>query len=140
MEAPAQDLEAVAARTGKPLDNATGNKIENRDGTAVLHVEGPIFRYANLMTRIAGATSVQQLGLDFQAALDDPAISNILLNINSPGGQVDGINEMADHIRAGNAIKPVTAYVESASEPAELTGWPRRLARSWRTRARSSAR
>ena len=113
VEAPTRDLEAVAAKVGKPLDNASGNKIENRDGTAVLTIEGPIFRYANVMTRVSGATSVQQLALDFQAAIDDPAISNIMLNINSPGGQVDGISELADRIRAGNAVKPVTAYVSS---------------------------
>jgi signal peptide peptidase SppA len=111
VEAPQQDLEAVAARVGKPLDNSNGNKVENRDGVAVLHVEGPIFRYANIMTRVSGATSVQQLGLDFEAALQDPMISSIVLDINSPGGQVDGINEMADAIRAGSKIKPVTAYV-----------------------------
>lgn len=113
VEAPAQGLEAVAARVGKPLDNAKGNAVENRDGVAVLNVEGPIFRYANVMTRISGATSVQQLALDFQAALDDPAISAILLNVNSPGGQVDGISELADRIRAGNTQKPVTAYVSN---------------------------
>ena len=111
VNAPAADLEAVAARVGKPLDNANGNRVENRDGVAVLHVEGPIFRYANIMTKVSGATSVQQLSLDFQAALDDPRISSVLLNINSPGGQVDGINEMANLIRKGNAVKPVTAYV-----------------------------
>jgi capsid assembly protease len=110
VNAPAADLEAVAARLGKPLDNANGNRVENRDGVAVLHVEGPIFRYGNIMTRVSGATSVQQLSLDFQAALDDPKIGSVLLNINSPGGQVDGINEMASLIRKGNAVKPVTAY------------------------------
>jgi signal peptide peptidase SppA len=70
---------------------------------------GPIFRHANLMTMFSGATSVEDLATDFSSALADPRVKAILLNINSPGGQVDGINEMAGMINA--AGKPVYAYV-----------------------------
>lgn len=103
-------LEAVSARTGRPLDNASW-RAEVRGGTAVLNIDGPIFRYANLFTMVSGATSIEMLGLDLQAALDNSAIQQILLNVNTPGGQADGLNEMADAIRAADAKKPVYAYV-----------------------------
>lgn len=104
------DIEAVAARLGQPLEN-TGNRVEQRGGTAVLSVEGPLFRYANLFTRISGATSVELLGRDLQTALDDPRVESILLNVNSPGGEADGISELAGMIREARAKKPVWSYV-----------------------------
>jgi signal peptide peptidase SppA len=105
------DLEAVAAKLGRPLDNH-GNTVQIRNGVAIMGVEGPLFRYANVLTEVSGATSVQVLATDFQSALDNPHVHQILLNINSPGGEVDGIQEFADQIREGAKIKPVTAYVD----------------------------
>jgi len=108
----AVDFDAVAAKIGKPLDNSPeASYVQNREGTAVLSIEGPLVRHAGLFSRVSGLTSVQHLALDFQSALDDPAVARILLNVNSPGGEVDGINEFADMIRAGSERKPVTAYV-----------------------------
>jgi signal peptide peptidase SppA len=104
------DLSALAARIGKPLENG-GSRVQRRDDTAILEVEGPLFRYANVMTRVSGATSIQQLALDLRSAMDDPAVKRVVLSINSPGGQVDGINEMADMIREYDKEKPITAYV-----------------------------
>ena len=104
------DLEAVAAKLGQPLEN-TGNRIQQRGGTAVLDVTGPVFRYANIFTRISGATSVELLGRDLQTALDDPRVESILLNVNSPGGQADGISELAGMIREATAKKPIWSYV-----------------------------
>jgi signal peptide peptidase SppA len=105
------DVEAVAARIGKPLEN-TGGRVEMHGNVAVIGVEGPLFRYASIFTEISGATSIENLSRDYRAALDNPAVHQIVLNVNSPGGQVDGINEFADQIRAGAAKKPVTAYVD----------------------------
>jgi signal peptide peptidase SppA len=104
-----ESWEAVAAKMGKPLENTWTAEI--RDGVAIVPVMGPIFRYANLMTSYSGATSVQDLATDLRAALENPAVRAILLNVNSPGGQVDGINEMAGMIRDARASKPVNAYI-----------------------------
>ena len=105
------DIEAVAARIGKPLEN-TGGRVEMHGSVAVLAVEGPLFRYANLFTEISGATSIENLARDFKAVVDNPMVGHVVLNVNSPGGQVDGIQEFADQVRAGAAKKPVTAYVD----------------------------
>lgn len=101
------DPEAVAAKLGRPLANT--RTVIVRDGVAVVPVIGPIFRYANMFTEISGATSVQTLATDFQTALDDPAVKSIILEIDSPGGQVSGISEFAAQIKASD--KPVIAYV-----------------------------
>lgn len=102
--------EAVAARLGRPLDNA--RRVSVRNGVAVLPVNGPIFRYANLFSEVSGATSTDVLATDLQAALDDPAVNGILLEIDSPGGEVAGTSELAAMIRGASARKPVHAYVD----------------------------
>jgi signal peptide peptidase SppA len=106
-----RDIEAVAAKYGKPLEN-TGGMVEMRGRTAVIAVEGPLFRYANLFTSVSGATSVGELAIAINAAAENPLVSNIVLAIDSPGGEVNGINSLADQIRAASKVKPVTAYVE----------------------------
>src|SRR5262245_47976484 len=100
-------IDAIAAKIGRPLEN-TGNRVELRGGVAVLDVTGPIFRYANLMTAVSGATSLQVMATDFQAALENPNVRHILLNVDSAGGEVAGIADMAEAIRAGQKLKPVT--------------------------------
>jgi signal peptide peptidase SppA len=104
------DLESVAARAGTPLENGNGARTHN--GTAVLDIRGPLFRYRSIWTWLLGGTSVEQTSLALHAAVDDPGVQRIVLAINSPGGQIDGINELANMIRAANQIKPVTAYVD----------------------------
>lgn len=102
------DPEALEARLGRPLDNTRA--VTLRDGVAVIPVTGPIMRYANMFTRISGATSTQELATDLQAALDNPQVKAIVLNLDSPGGEASGINELADMIFAARGKKPLKAY------------------------------
>jgi ClpP class serine protease len=70
-------------------------------------------RYANMFTEISGATSIQQLATDFRTALDDPKIDSIVLEIDSPGGEVSGVSEFAEQVRLGAQGKRVVAYVSN---------------------------
>lgn len=106
--------EAVAAKLGRPLQNTQITTI--RDDVAVVPITGPIFRYANLFTEISGATSLEILARDFSAAIADPAVKSVVLVIDSPGGQVSGIAEMAHMIHT--ARKPVVAYVDGMAASA----------------------
>jgi ClpP class serine protease len=88
--------EALAAYQAKSLANA--QRANSRDGVAILDAIGPLFRRANLMTAISGATSYDILRQDLQAALDDPAVKAIILNIDSPGGEANGTSELAQAV------------------------------------------
>lgn len=103
------DLEAVAAKRAARMDNTDRAGI--RDGVAVVPVIGPITRRASLFSDVSGLTSVDSIAKDFNAALSDPHINGILLDIDSPGGEVTGINELAAMFAEGQKIKPVVAYV-----------------------------
>lgn len=100
--------EAVAARLGRELQNT--HTVIERDGVAVIPVTGPLFRYANIFTAISGATSYEILAQDFTVALDNPDINAIILNIDSPGGEVNGCAELANMIFAARGKKPIIAY------------------------------
>jgi ClpP class serine protease len=104
------DIEAVAAKLGRPLDNARTVTLRP-DGVAVIPIEGVIFPRASLFAAISGGVSADELAQDLATALDDPGVSGILLSVDSPGGDVNGVAEVAAMIRDGTARKPIVAYV-----------------------------
>lgn len=101
-----QALEAYRAQSLAKAERAT-----QRDGVAIVSIEGPLFKRANLMTEFSGATSYDVLRRDLQAAVDNPAMRAILLNIDSPGGEAAGVAELAAALRGMSGRKPIVAYV-----------------------------
>ena len=93
----------------KPLINTHTASI--RDGVAVIPVHGVITPRADVFTFLMGGTALDLLALDLQAALDDPEVHAILLDIDSPGGVAVGPSEMAEVIRKATQKKPIWAYV-----------------------------
>lgn len=71
---------------------------------AVVRVWGMISHHPQSM-----GTSVDQIGQAFDAAIASPQVDAVLLDIDSPGGMVQGIPELAAKIRAAREIKPITA-------------------------------
>ena len=104
--------DAIAREMGKDMKDANAASI--RDGVAVIKVSGPLFRYANLMTRVCGATSYELLAQDFNKAVQNPNIKGILLDIDSPGGEVNGCSELSDMIYQARGTKPIIAYASGA--------------------------
>ena len=100
--------EAVAAKLGRQLQNSY-NATE-RDGVAIIPVTGPLFRYANIFTAISGASSYELIARDFMSALENPQITSIILDIDSPGGEVNGVSELASMIFEARGTKPIIAY------------------------------
>ena len=107
------DVGAVETKRSQPLEQTA--KAFVRDSVAHIPVMGPIFPRANIFTEISGGVSISSLAKDFQVALDDEEVSSIVIDIDSPGGAVTGINEMADIIRAASTQKDVTAYVSGTA-------------------------
>jgi capsid assembly protease len=85
--------------------------IQLRDNIAVLPITGLILPYENLFSQLLGATTLDTLACDFQQALDNPTISAIIFNIDSPGGTVTGVHECAEMIYQARGKKPITAYI-----------------------------
>lgn len=102
-----EDIQTISAKMGKPLDNA--KDVMMRDGCAVISVIGPIFRYGDMFAQISGATTTEQLALDYTEAMNNPAVKSVIFFMDSPGGEANGIGELASLI-ATTKTKPVVAY------------------------------
>lgn len=102
--------QSLALRDGKRRDDSRAMTM--RDGVAIIAIDGPIYRYADMFTEVSGGTTTEALAKDFQRALDDPATMAILFVIDSPGGEATGIGELADAIFAARGRKPMSAYIE----------------------------
>lgn len=98
-------------RSGWGYDKPSDDVISIRNGVAVIPVLGPIFRYANFFTYYCGGTSVDRLARNLRACLNDDAVTAIMFEINSPGGEVTGISEFAQQVFRARSKKPVTARV-----------------------------
>jgi capsid assembly protease len=101
--------EALEAYAAKSLANAERARVRN--GVAIIDAIGPLFKRANLMSAISGATSYTIMRADIQTALDDPAVRAIILNIDSPGGEASGTDELAQAVFEARGAKPIVAYV-----------------------------
>lgn len=99
------EIENVAAKPGRYLPGSEAVTV--RDSVAIVSVVGPIMRYDSWWFRVA---SIATLAQDFRTALDDPAVRAILLNIDSPGGDVNGVNEFADMVFQARDQKLIVAY------------------------------
>ncbi len=108
--------EAVAKKLGRPLNNTFSVTVRN--GVAILPVTGPLFRHANLLTQVSGATSYDLLATEFQRAVENSQVKAIILDIDSPGGEVNGNAEFADQVFEARSVKPVVAYVSGMAASA----------------------
>lgn len=127
------DGRQVEAATGKPagtrskilsmwpVEAASGQPSGGTGGSiAVIHVMGVIMQRVDDMDLSGpGGTSTERLGRVFDQALSDPSVGTIILNIDSPGGSVYGVEELATKIRAASGgSKPIIAQVNSLAASA----------------------
>jgi signal peptide peptidase SppA len=98
----------VAAAQNGPRSGAARAK-----GVAVIPIYGVISPRMDLMTAMSGGTSVEGIRRHFREAQADPDIGAIVFDVDSPGGAVDGIFELADEIRAARGGKPITAVANT---------------------------
>ncbi|MDO3549868.1 S49 family peptidase, partial [Ralstonia pseudosolanacearum] len=76
---------------------------------AVIPIHGTLVRRTVGLEAESGLASYTAIGEQLDAALADPGIAAILLDVDSPGGESGGVFDLADRIRAAGAIKPVWA-------------------------------
>ncbi|MBE0593478.1 MAG: S49 family peptidase, partial [Gemmatimonadales bacterium] len=84
-------------------------------GIAVIPVHGTLVRRSGGVDAASGLTSYSELGARLDAALADPHVDGILLDIDSPGGEAGGVFELAARIRAANDAKPIWAHANDAA-------------------------
>ena len=99
------DAEEIQAQ----IHGATRPPERRVNKVAVLPLFGMIFPRANLMTDVSGATSAEKFGAQFADLINAPEIDAIILDVDSPGGNVQGIEELSRQIYDARGRKPIVA-------------------------------
>jgi signal peptide peptidase SppA len=111
------EVQAFAeARSDRPSSGGTGAK----QNVAVIPVYGVIAHRAHMVQDICGpgGTSTEMLTAAINAAVDDPTVRSIVLDVDSPGGSVFGVLEVADAIYQAREKKPIAAVANATAASA----------------------
>ena len=84
-------------------------------GIAVIPVVGTLVKRVMGIDAASGLTSYDEIGARLDAALADPKIAGILLDMDSPGGEAGGVFELAERVRAASRMKPVWAHANDVA-------------------------
>ena len=102
------------ARAARPAPRRRGVAA----GTAVLSIVGILDQREGWLAMFGLGTSCDSISAALSEALNDPAVKRILLDIDSPGGSVAGVIELADEIFAARSKKPIVAVANSLAASA----------------------
>lgn len=93
-------------------DRDEAPRLDVVSGVGIVPISGPLFSVPNFLTECLGiGTTYSQILHDVQSHLDDDAVSAILLDCDSPGGVVTGLNEASSNLVKAGKIKPIYSYV-----------------------------
>lgn len=103
--------EEIQARV-KSQDYRSTETVEAPKATAVVQLIGPVIPRATLMTEYSGGATHEAFARSVREAADDPNVVDIVLDVSSPGGTVEGIDMSVEAVRYANGLKPVKAVTE----------------------------
>jgi signal peptide peptidase SppA len=99
------------------MEGPTGTRNAAAPGSVgVIPIVGIISHRLSLMSDMSGpgvGASIQRLSAQFSQALDDVNCKSIVFDVDSPGGSVDGVMELASFVYSARSYKNVFAVVNS---------------------------
>jgi signal peptide peptidase SppA len=101
---PDEEIQAAVSSSRPNVTNTAGT-------IAILPLFGTISQRASMLSMSSGGTSTVAFGKAFDQVMADPNVSAVIVEVDSPGGGVAGVPELADKIFAARGGKPVIAQV-----------------------------
>ncbi|MDA0782409.1 MAG: S49 family peptidase [Proteobacteria bacterium] len=89
--------------------NNNPKPFELINGVAIIPVHGPLSKRSGIFDAFFGFTSYELLSELLGQALDNSEVNAILLDVDSPGGEVAGLFDFADEIFTARTKKPIWA-------------------------------
>jgi signal peptide peptidase SppA len=105
--AAAEGLSPQGAWSSSPEREARPYRVEQ--GIAVIGVTGTLVHKFGYMKPLCGMTGYDGIVARINMAIGDPDVKGVLLDIDSPGGEVSGAFDTADLIARMGKVKPVWA-------------------------------
>jgi signal peptide peptidase SppA len=93
-------------------------RLDADTGIALLPVMGELVNRGSWLDSLSGMTSYERLDAQLRAAIADPRVKALVLDMNSPGGQASGAMETADLVRQLSSQKPIVAFVNGMAASA----------------------
>jgi signal peptide peptidase SppA len=79
------------------------------DGVAIIPIHGLLTKRSELFDSFFGTVSYEEIHELISSAIEDASINSILLDIDSPGGEVSGLFDLVDFIYESRNLKPIYA-------------------------------
>lgn len=107
----AETLAGIQGQSAVTAARAQKVSASSKGAVAVLPLYGLILHRGSSMGDISGptATSTAKFLQQFRQAVNDPNVQAIVIDVDSPGGTVEGVDELASEIRASRSKKQVVA-------------------------------
>jgi signal peptide peptidase SppA len=80
---------------------------------AVLPIFGTISQRVSLLEEASGGVSTEDIGREFDTLMADDSVGAVVLNVDSPGGSIYGVPELAEKIFQARGRKPTCAIANS---------------------------
>tara|TARA_Y100000310_G_scaffold338040_2_gene426640 strand:- start:117 stop:1472 length:1356 start_codon:yes stop_codon:yes gene_type:complete len=116
--------QANAQRFGGVAEKLASPKVETskqiQGGIAKIPIHGVILKRVPAIFSFLGieATGTEDVSRSIRQALADPEVKEIELSIDSPGGTISGVQQLADVIYEGKSQKPINAKVSDLAASA----------------------
>ncbi|MBT3398998.1 MAG: S49 family peptidase [Rhodospirillaceae bacterium] len=102
-------LDEPQAALNRPASNGRSSYAISDGGVAVIPVQGTLVQRSSGLDAESGLTSYARIGAEMRDALANAQVRAILMEIDSPGGEVAGLFDLADAIYQARDVKPVWA-------------------------------
>jgi signal peptide peptidase SppA len=110
---------AIAFReSGREIPKSAAEQGGSVSGVGIVRVMGVMVRRADAIDEWFGMAGTDKIREKIEDAAANPNVSTIVMLIDSPGGEVDGLAELADSVRAAAGRKRVIAQVEGMAASA----------------------
>ncbi len=110
--APRLGLDGTLPQAALPVSRPA---LSPTPGIAILPIHGSLVRRTLGMEAESGLLSYQAIQVGLAAALADPGVAGILLDVDSPGGEAGGVFDLADQIAAAARVKPIWAVANESA-------------------------
>ena len=87
---------------------------------AVIPIDGVIGKHVGNLEKVSGATDVDDIESMLVKAIRDESIEGVMYDVNSPGGGITGVPELANIISTATQMKPSVAYTDNLMASAAM--------------------
>ncbi|MFJ5423181.1 S49 family peptidase, partial [Wolbachia endosymbiont of Drosophila barbarae] len=104
-----RSFELLSLQAGKqPIFKNIKHAVRNSE-RGIIPIHGILTKKSETFDDLLGMTSYEKIHEEIESALEDKSIETILLDIDSPGGEVNGVFDLADFIYESRAKKRIIA-------------------------------